>query len=132
MSVFSPGRSSFDWASMNAAMEAVARRVDRYERIRYEDLVCDPVGTLGPVLPGDSLRSLRAVLADGQVAVETAHTVSGNPLRFSRGPMTIRPDVEWRSRIDPSDRRLVTALTTPWLLHYGYPLSKPETPDVLR
>jgi hypothetical protein len=126
MSLFSPWRSSFDWGTMNAAMEAVGRTVDRYELIRYEDLVCDPIGTLGRVLPSDLVGSVADVLGGRHVRGAGSHTVSGNPLRFERGPLRIDPDDEWISRIDPRDRRLVTALTWPLLLRYAYPLNARE------
>ena len=105
---------------MNAAMEYVGARVDRYDRIRYEDLVCDPVGTLAPVVPDGMGPALVEVLAGGHARGSTSHTVSGNPLRFEHGPLTIRPDDEWLTSIDPGDSRLVTALTWPLLMRYGY------------
>jgi hypothetical protein len=121
MSLFSPWRSSFDWASMNVVMELVGRQVDLYDRIRYEDLVDDPVTVLQQVLPDEPSDTIEKVVAAGApMAVE--HTVSGNPLRFDRGPLTIHADVEWVTKLEPGDRRLVTALTWPLLLRYGYPL----------
>lgn len=128
MMLMSPLRSSFDWGSMNAAMEFVGPRVERYHRIRYEDLVCDPIATLAGVLPGDMEAAVAEVLAGGHARASTSHTVSGNPLRFERGPLTIKPDVEWITRIDPGDARLVTALTWPLLMRYGYPLSPDGEP----
>ena len=40
----------------------------------------------------------------------TGHSLSGNPMRFERGPLVVRPDTEWQQgcRARP---RLVTALT---------------------
>jgi hypothetical protein len=32
----------------------------------------------------------------------------------------IRPDIEWQTALRPRDRRVVTALTAPLLLQYGY------------
>ena len=123
MMLMSPLRSSFDWSSMNAAMEYVGARVDRYDRIRYEDLVCDPVGTLVPIVPDGMGPALVEVLAGGHARGSTSHTVSGNPLRFEHGPLTIRPDDEWLTSIDPGDSRLVTALTWPLLMRYGYAIA---------
>jgi hypothetical protein len=122
MSLFSPWRSCFDWSSMNVAMEAVRRKVDRYDRIRYEDLVCDPVGVLTALLPAEAASSVADVVS-GETAPPTgSHTVSGNPIRFESGPLTIRPDVEWITKLGLGDRRLVTALTWPLLLRYHYRL----------
>jgi Sulfotransferase family len=122
MELMSPIRSSYKWGSLNAAMEFVGTRVDRYDRIRYEDLVCDPFATLSPVLPSDLRTDLAEVLSGDRVRPGAGHTFSGNPLRFERAPLTIRPDVEWITKMDESDRLLVTGLTLPLLMRYGYPV----------
>jgi hypothetical protein len=54
--------------------------------------------------------------------LETNHTVAGNPLRFRRGDVAIEADLEWRSRLEAGPRRVVTALTWPLLLRYGFRL----------
>lgn len=61
-------------------------------------------------------------LGSGPLDPARNHTVAGNPLRFERGAITVRPDVEWRAGLAPGARRLVTALTWPLLLRYGFPL----------
>jgi hypothetical protein len=90
--------------------------------IRYEDLVCDPVGTLGSVLPDGMGLSVADVLSGRHARAAVSHTVSGNPLRFERGPLSIRTDVEWITKLHLRDRGIVTGLTWPLLLRYGYPL----------
>jgi hypothetical protein len=50
----------------------------------------------------------------------TAHTASGNPMRFTTGRLAIRGDDRWRSAMSRQDQRLVTALTLPLLRRYGY------------
>jgi hypothetical protein len=121
MSRFSPFRSSFDWGAMNLAMEAVRGRVERYDRLAYEDFACDPVGTLRPLFPTLDHGELEDVVSGGDGGAGV-HTVSGNPLRFERGPLAIHPDVEWVANIGVRDRRVVTGLTWPLLLRYGYGL----------
>jgi hypothetical protein len=117
---FSPVRASMHWNAMNAAMELVGRDVARYDLMRYEDLTCDPARTLTTVLPSGSGSRIAAALAGEQPSTAKNHTVSGNPMRFDRGPIRIRPDIEWISALGDADRRLVTALTFPLLLRYGY------------
>ncbi len=112
---------------MNVAMEIFRSRVDRYEMIRYEDPVCDPMGTLEAVLPGGLAVSVADVLAGRHIRGAVSYTVSGNPLRFERGPLTIQPDVEWITKLDRMDRGIVTGLTWPLLLRHGYPLD-PQAP----
>jgi len=117
MKRFSPLRSAADWNGLNLAMEALG--VGRFEmvRARYEDLAADPLPWLTRYFPGVPFPDS---LAEGHVALGVSHTVSGNPLRFESGELTIRADVEWRDRMRPRDRRLVTAATAPLLLRYGY------------
>jgi hypothetical protein len=126
MELMSPSRSSFHWASMNAAMEAAGTRVDRYDRIRYEDLVRDPIGTLTPLLPDGAREALTALVAEEGVRRTTGHSFSGNPLRFESEPLRIRADDEWLRAMGDDAFRRVTAMTWPLLVHYGYPLSRPD------
>jgi hypothetical protein len=58
---------------------------------------------------GDRVLDLRAI-----------HSVSGNPDRLATGPVELRPDAEWETAMRPADRRLMTALSWPLLLRYGY------------
>jgi hypothetical protein len=115
---FSSFESALDWNVLNVGMELVRRAKVPYELVRYEDLVRDPRAALGRALrsPGGDFD----FLADGQVRLTMNHTVSGNPLRFSQGTLRIRPDTEWRDRMRGRDRYLVTAMTWPLLLRYGY------------
>jgi hypothetical protein len=41
-------------------------------------------------------------------------------MRFQTGPVLLRRDDTWRTRLALVDRRRVTALTFPLLRHYGY------------
>jgi hypothetical protein len=116
---FSPLRSARDWDVLNLGMEAIKQTNLPCSTLRYEDLVLDPARGLASALggAGNGLPDLRQ---RDQIEVSTHHTVSGNPLRFSHGPLRIRPDTEWRSSMDAADRRLVTALTWPLLARYHY------------
>jgi hypothetical protein len=121
MSRFSPLRSSFDWGAMNLAMETVRGRVDRYDRLAYEDFACDPVEALRGVFPDLDHGELEEAVSGGDGGAGV-HTVSGNPLRFEGGPLSIHPDLEWIGKIRVRDRQVVTGLTWPLLLRYGYDL----------
>jgi hypothetical protein len=91
--------------------------------LRYEDFIQEPRAALlrvtslageGPVdLP---LRSEREAL------LVANHTVSGNPSRFTRGSVELRPDNEWVARQSRRDRIVSTSLALPWLRRYGYPI----------
>ncbi len=124
MTRFGPVRSAFDWDVLNLSAElASGPRLSR-TLIRYEDLARDPAGELARSLP--RLRAAAAVGAGGVASLPISHTVSGNPLRFDSGPTRIRLDAEWKERMRPRDRRIVSALTWPMLHRYGYLTTDPS------
>jgi UDP-N-acetylglucosamine transferase subunit ALG13 len=99
------------------------RAMGPYRFLRYEDLIDAPRDTVARLLafagmatPGETLGYLR----DDEVDLEPNHTVDGNPMRMSSGPVALRRDDAWRSDLSPWDRRLTMALTAPLSLAYGY------------
>jgi hypothetical protein len=91
--------------------------------LRYEDLMDDPRSWLSRIAemvgePG----ATTAFTDDKTIVLGPNHTVAGNPGRFRRGSVELRPDVEWVSAMPARDRILTTALTAPLLRRYGYPL----------
>jgi hypothetical protein len=67
------------------------------------------------VVPGDL-----DFLSGDSAVLSPSHTVAGNPMRFRTGPITLRRDDAWRSKLPRARRLLVTALTAPLLARYGY------------
>ena len=110
------------WMFMNLTAEALLHRRGRYVRVAYEDLVSDPVATLGRL--ATFLRRPMPVAAAAADPTRS-HCLSGNPLSFRQGEITVRPDVEWHGGLPRRDAWLVTVLTLPLLLRYGYPLIPP-------
>jgi SAM-dependent methyltransferase len=114
-------RSALAWDLANVAAGATRRLGFPYVLVRYEDLVQDPRAELTRILSGLDLGSDRLTyLKPGVARLGIAHTVAGNPLRFQRGEIEIRPDDEWLDRMRPSRRAVVTCLTWPLLERYGY------------
>jgi hypothetical protein len=119
-----PWKSALSWGLWNTTTELLFRsRPERLLRIRYEDLVADPATTVSSVLTflgyaEDSLDSL-----DGRRFTRgTSHTVAGNPSRLADAPTTLAADRAWEAGMSAPARRAVTALSTPLLLRYGYPI----------
>ena len=123
MPTYSPQRTALRWVTDNLGFEALARRVPSL-RLRYEDILADP---------GGSLRSIAALVEvdptdldlgflDGRTAtLRTAmHSVAGNPLRFGGDTVTLRLDDAWRHQLDRRQRALITGITGPVLARYGY------------
>jgi hypothetical protein len=124
MPVYSPLSSGRQWLSYNLLFEAL-RAVPRAKSavFRYEDMLADPRGYLErilahagePVLPESF-----AFLGEGEVLLGVDHTVAGNPMRFHQGPLALRLDEAWKSKLPQRDQRIVAAVTTPLRLRYGY------------
>jgi hypothetical protein len=88
--------------------------------LRYEDFVADPAASIRRILDlVGSSRSFPAIRA-GDVEVGTQHTLGGNPVKFRTGPIRLRLDDEWQSKMDRRHRASVTALTWPMIAAYGY------------
>lgn len=111
------------WVSWNLASEMVGGVYPdgHYQRLRYEDFMADPRGTMDRVLAFLGEPVVDSPFVDRSTArLPGNHTVAGNPKRFRTGEVRIRLDDEWRYRQSPVDRRTATALSLPLLPRYGY------------
>jgi hypothetical protein len=120
-----PVKSAGLWLLWNAVTGSVLRRRvrGRYLRMRYEDLVEDPAGSVRAMLElVDSVSPAPLQMVDDEVVLETTHTVAGNPARMRSGAVRVTADEEWVSDMPRRDRWLLTALTLPLLARYGYPV----------
>jgi hypothetical protein len=120
----SPRDSSVRWNAWNVAAEAFWRaHPERYMRLRYEDFVARPRETLADILRFAGEPDGRLPFTGERSAeLGVSHTVSGNPLRLRSGAVELRDDDEWKRRMSKRERALVTALTLPLLVRYGYPV----------
>ncbi len=115
-------KSAALWLSHNVAISALAYRGVPVTRIRYEELVQNAAAVVRDAwsrlgLPGDGELPM---VDRTTIELRPTHSVAGNPMRFSLGTTTLRPDVAWRTKLPARDRRLVTALTYPVLRRMGY------------
>ncbi|SBT52964.1 sulfotransferase family protein [Micromonospora narathiwatensis] len=124
MPTFSPLEVSKLWTAQNAAFHLLASRA-QVLRLRYEDFTADPVRTVRRLrefagLPDDP-EALR-ILTDPSPtpSAARAHSIAGNPLRFSKGPLTVRRDEAWRTRLPRGSRAVVSLATLPFRVRYGY------------
>jgi hypothetical protein len=127
MTTYSPVKAAGHWNAQNGALQLLGRLGTPVLRVRYEDLVQATEQTLRRVaafagVPAGDL-TLPLLHAEGDepfAELTTAHTASGNPIRFTTGRLPIRGDERWRSAMPDQHRRAVTALTFPLLRRYGY------------
>jgi hypothetical protein len=122
MPVKQPWRSAPFWELENLALELLRRASRRSTRVRYEELTSDPGRTLSAALSALGIEADLEFLRERTLSLGPNHTVAGNPIRFHRGDVVIEPDIDWQNGLGAVPRRLVTALTWPLLLRYGYPL----------
>lgn len=132
MTRYGPATTSLLWNVDNLLAERLGRGAEDYTRLRYRDFVRSPGRAASAVLengagPPDSSH------VDGRsVELGRQHVLTGNPVRFQDGTITLQEDVAWRDAMGAGTRGLVTALTAPLLRRYGYlgdgnPGSKPRT-----
>jgi hypothetical protein len=113
-------RTSAEWTAINGLTALHRRLGSRYALLRYRDLAAEPRAAVRTVLElvGEGNRPLPFTSSDTIVLGEE-HTAAGNPMRFQRGELTVRPDERWRDSMPAPARALVTALTLPSLSRYG-------------
>jgi hypothetical protein len=131
MEKIGPAKSALLWDVWNLAGGVLFRGgPDRYLRLRYEDFVADPPGSARRILAMVGLQDAVLPFVSGHEARTSAnHSVAGNPDRLRHGQVTLRADDRWRTAMTSRDRRLVSTLTSPLLLRYGYPLRPTKPPS---
>ena len=121
MARWTPLHTATRYVAYNLVLQGMARTGTPTVRLKYEDLVTDPAYNLRRVL---SLVGKEDALPEG-LGLEAPdlpadHQIAGNPIRFDRGPIVLRIDDAWRSRLAVQSRLTVTAITWPLLAGYGY------------
>lgn len=113
------------WSAYNGLFDVLRLFHRGGMTLRYERFVADP---------GDALRRISAIagyemrpgdldfIEASGLRLTPEHSVSGNPMRFSEGTVPLRADDAWRSAMRRRDRAVVTAMTAPAMLRYGYGL----------
>ena len=122
MIVYRPWSAAARYDLYNAMTSFLRTAGVPYLRVRYEDLVASPEPTVRRIVEHvrpEDVPDLSFIDGD-TLALGVDHTVGGNPMRFTQGPMQIRRDESWRTKLPAGDRAWVTALTAPWLARYGY------------
>jgi hypothetical protein len=120
-------RSTAYWTGFNLASERVGRAFpDRYLRVRYEDFAERPAEVTAAVMRLAGLDGPPPVDAAGAATLGLNHTVTGNPDRLRRGPVTISADDAWRRGLPRGEALVATGLALPLLRRYGYGLTGAE------
>lgn len=119
-----PANAALRWVACQSEAELLGRCGLPTTCMRYEDFVHEPRRSVERALTELGLSPAPSDLAhigDGHIDLSRSHGLSGNPSRFREGRVTLRADETWRSQMAARDRRLVTVIGLPQLLHYGRP-----------
>lgn len=119
----SSAKASIDWITSNVPFHAMSKSSLPRIRVHYESLVASPAAEIARIVDflGSELAPAEvSVLEADSIAISGNHMVSGNPHRLGRTDVELRLDEEWRTGMKAADRRIVTLLTAPLGLAYGY------------
>lgn len=124
-----PATSALMWAVSNTLTELLASKVEYYIRLKYEELVAQPEETVKKMLWSLGFKGVSKTpfIKKNTVLLNRAtHNISGNPSKFATGEVRISLDREWIDHLPLKYKALVTGLTLPWLLKYGYLIKRYE------
>jgi hypothetical protein len=124
MERMSPLRSALLWDLWNSTTKPfLGPRSARFMRLRYEDFVAEPLKSVRRIVEMMGMGDAELPFKDSStVVLEPNHTVAGNPDRLRSGSVVIRRDAGAAHGLRPRDQAIVTGLTMPLLLRFGYPL----------
>ena len=122
MNTHGPIDAAWRWLYSNRLAERAQRLFPDNLTLRYEDFVAEPRATLAEIcaLAGVDGADLGFIDGDRVTLRRTNCTLSGNPMRFDEGTLTVRPDTRWQTDYGRAPRALVSALTWPRRWRYGY------------
>ena len=108
------------WGATNLLVEGLrAGREHPYLRVSYERFAAAPRESVREIVAFVGGDAETVAQRDGEIELGSEHhTVAGNPMRFERGTVRIRPDEEWREAMTRRGRWTVGSLTWPLLLRY--------------
>jgi hypothetical protein len=122
-------KSSSLWLAWNASAPRLFDNGTPYSVVRYEDLVASPRQVVDDILRFAGHRGDGApFVGERTVALGRSHTVAGNPNRLEAGQIELREDQAWTTALARPKRALVTAVTTPLLGRFDYPLVVKQGP----
>ena len=118
-----PAGAAARWVACQSEIELLRLCGVRLTRLQYEDFVRQPRHTVEQALNELGLPVAPSELAhigEGRVTLGKSHGLSGNPSRFRDGEIVLRPDEAWRDQLPRRDRVVVTGMSMPLLLRYGW------------
>lgn len=121
--VYSPVRTAVEWVAWNRAIKRQTQLpASRSIRIRYEDFIANPKGTVAAIFRflGEPVPNSSPFSGNRTVALHGNHAVSGNPVRFLRGEVPLVLDDEWTHSMGKTNQAVVSMITRPLMREFGY------------
>ncbi len=111
------------WLTVNLLTEVLARRGVPVARVRYEDLVREPVAAMEVVqrLMGEvPTPEATSFLGPDGLATGASHAIAGGRVRMRSGTVPLRLDEAWRRELPRYKQFITVAATWPLMRRYGY------------
>lgn len=121
----SAAMTAVDWLLQNVIVQLSLQRLSRaYVRVRYEDLVARPAGTVQRISRATGLASIGMPTGGGLTRPGEFHLVAGNPVvrQLAGSGLKLTLDDEWRSQLPRAERWMVTGVCASMMATYGYPV----------
>jgi hypothetical protein len=120
---WNPVTSSLVWDTVNLSREMFwGRSGHPYLRLCYEEFVRRPRESVERILDlvEEEVGDLPFV-SKQSIVMNTTHSVGGNAnTRFLTGRVDLRLDERWRDDLSFTNKAIITSLTWPLILRYGY------------
>jgi Sulfotransferase family len=121
-----PAITAYNWLIQNLVIQVTLQRPrSSYVRVQYEDLATNPEAVINKIARSMGIEADLVLTVDAyEDGRDDLHWVAGNPgVRQSAGThLQIKLDEEWRDRLHPVQRWLVTAICGALFWFYGYRL----------
>jgi hypothetical protein len=123
MDQYSAAQASIVWLAGNLSYYTLWTSSLPKLRLSYEMLVTSPAAEIERIaefIGSELSASDLSVFDSDSIGISENHMISGNPHRLGRKEIQLRLDEEWRAKMRPRDRIVVSLLTFPVILAYGY------------
>ncbi|MEM6604781.1 MAG: sulfotransferase [Pseudomonadota bacterium] len=113
-------KSSFKWLIVNWLSAGIGNSSARM-LVRYEDFALSPIEVVTKIarflkLDPSAVQSLFD--RDGKISMVEHHTISGNPSRFTNGPVKIESDDQWKVDTPPWRKAVINVISLPGLYRF--------------
>lgn len=115
-------RTAVSWDIVNYIGNYVKQQVDAYSLLRYEDIILNPKIEVSKIFKLLKLKDKtdHIFIKQNTVLLNLNHTVSGNPMRFKTGEITLNLDEEWKEKMNKKEKFLTDLFSYIFLKKYHY------------